>query len=141
MKKNLILLTIVLLSVTSCATTSYYESGYSLDFREYVKDPNFTINPTNIGNKDFTPIGIINLEFHVGNDVEDEYKNHVREVGDMLTGKYYVPTFDRMISLSVEKAKEMGANGIISFNIKKERSLGNEKLPIYEVSGVTVIYE
>lgn len=60
---------LILLSVTSCKST-YYEIGYSLDYREYVKDPNFVINPTEIGNKDFTPVGPIYLEFHSGNKVK-----------------------------------------------------------------------
>ena len=56
-------MSLIIVSVTSCMSYTYYENGYALDFREYIKDPNFTINPTDIGNKDFTPIGIINLEY------------------------------------------------------------------------------
>lgn len=130
----------LLLSMTSCGTYYYYyEKGYSLDFREYVKDPNFTINPTDIGNKDFTPIGLINLEFHVGNKVDKKDKGYVYETGNGLTGRYYYPTFDRMVSSAVEEAKSMGANGLISFDIIETSK--KEGLPIYKVKGVAVIYE
>lgn len=136
--KKILLMSLILLSVTSCMSYTYYEKGYALDFREYIKDPNFTINPTDIGNKDFTPIGIINLEFHVGNKVEKGDKDYVYQVGDWATGKLYYPTFERIISLAVEEAKKMGANGIISFKI--EEQWNKSKLPVYIVSGNAVIY-
>lgn len=54
-------------------------------------------------------------------------------------GKYYVPTYERMISSAVNKAKEMGANGIISFSIEKIEK-GRSNLPVYIISGNAVIY-
>ena len=136
--KKLLFLFLILLSVTSCKST-YYEIGYSLDYREYVKDPNFVINPTEIGNKDFTPVGPIYLEFHSGNKVKKEDRNYVHEKRSISIGKYYVPTYERMISSAVNKAKEMGANGIISFSIEKIEKV-RSNLPVYIISGNAVIY-
>lgn len=140
MKKFLFLFA-VLFTVTSCTTTStYYERRWSIDFREYIKDPNFTINPTGISNKDFEPIGLIELEFYVGANVKKEHKDHVRKEGGRWTPKCYVPTLERMISVAVEEAKKIGANGIIKFNlIRKAKAKGS--YPVYEVTGVAVKYQ
>lgn len=138
MKKILFLLA-VLFTVASCTTVNYSEKRWSIDFREYIKDANFTINPTDISNKDFEPIGLIKLEFYVGTNVKKEHKDHVREEGGKWTAKYYVPTLERMISLSVEEAKKIGANGIIKFDLIRKNK-ANGSYPVYEVTGVAVKY-
>ncbi len=137
--KNILFLLAVLFTVASCTTVNYSEKRWSIDFREYIKDPNFTINPTDISNKDFEPIGLIKLEFYVGTNVKKEHKDHVREEGGKWTAKYYVPTLERMISLSVEEAKKIGANGIIKFDLIRKNK-ANGSYPVYEVTGVAVKY-
>lgn len=72
--KNILFLLAVLFTAASCTTVNYSEKRWSIDFREYIKDPNFTINPTDISNKDFEPIGLIKLEFYVGTNVKRNIK-------------------------------------------------------------------
>ncbi|MDR3881721.1 MAG: hypothetical protein Q3Y00_07270, partial [Bacteroides sp.] len=71
--------------------------------------------------------------------VKKEDRNYVQEKRSISIGKYYVPTYERMISSAVNKAKEMGANGIISFSIEKIEK-GRSNLPVYIISGNAVIY-
>ena len=139
MKKILFLLA-VLFTAASCTTVNYSEKRWSIDFREYIKDPNFTINPTDISNKDFEPIGLIKLEFYVGTNVKKEHKDHVREEGGKWTSVYYVTTLERMISLSVEEAKKIGANGIIKFDLIRKDKVNSSSRTVYEVTGVAVKY-
>ena len=139
MKKFLFLLA-VLFVVSSCSTSSYSEKRWSIDFREYINDPNFTINPTDIANKEFEPIGLIDLEFCGGAKVKKEHKLHVRKVTVDKWSIYYVPTLERMISTAVEEAKKIGANGIIKFDlIRTDKAKGS--YPVYEVTGVAVKYK
>lgn len=138
--KNILFLLAVLFTAASCTTVNYSEKRWSIDFREYIKDPNFTINPTDISNKDFEPIGLIKLEFYVGTNVKKEHKDHVREEGGKWTPVYYAPTLGRMISLSVEEAKKIGANGIIKFDLIRKDKVNGSSRTVYEVTGVAVKY-
>lgn len=127
----------------SCGRVYYQEKSTLLDFREYSDDNDFVINPTNISNGDFTPIGTLELAFMTGNSVKKDMRKYVEEK-NLGCGSYrYVPTVKRMISKAVEEAKSLGANGIISFEIKRVNDVkkNNSDMDTYYVTGIPVIYK
>ena len=64
----------------------------------------------------------------------------MREEGVKWTPVYYVPTLERIISLSVEEAKKIGANGIIKFDLIRKDKVNGSSRTVYEVTGVAVKY-
>lgn len=133
MKKILLLLALVL-SLSSCGVL-YQEKGILVDLREYSGDKDFIINPSKIANGEFTPIGMLSLDFISGNKVNDGMRKHVKSTGPY----WYEATYQRMVSRAVKEAKSVGANGIIDFNIKAVYASG--KIMYYEVTGIPVIYK
>lgn len=141
MKKILLLLALVL-SLSSCAVL-YQEKSVLVDLREYSGDKDFIINPSRIANGEFTPIGMLSVEFKSGSKVKDEMKGYVQSTGPY----WYEATYQRMVSKAVEEAKLMGANGIIDFDIKavyppkSVKSGGTSQAVSYKVTGIPVIYK
>lgn len=108
MKKLLLILFVALLQ--SCATV-YHEAVYSIDFRDYV-EKGFMISPTDTG-FDYTPLTQLEVDFYIGKIVTDEDKDGL-EKG---VGGYY-PTSKRMMDKVVDKAKMLGADGIVCFKVQ-----------------------
>lgn len=141
--KKILLLSVLVLSLCSCGIGFYQEKSLLVDLREFSGDKDFIINPSKIANGEFTPIGMLCLEFKSGGRVKGEMKEYVKSTGSY----WYEATYKRMVSKAVEEAKLMGANGIIDFDIKAvygkvTRSEGtSSKIVAYEVTGIPVIYK
>ena len=102
-----------------------------------------TSSSTNILIGDFTPLGTLELAFMTGNSVKKDMRKYVEEK-NLGCGSYrYVPTVKRMVSKAVEEAKSLGANGIISFEIKRVHDVkkNNSDMDTYYVTGIPVIYK
>lgn len=141
--KKILLAFVLIVSVCSCGRVYYQEKSTLLDLREYSGDNDFVINPTNISNGDFTPLGTLELAFMTGNSVKKDMRKYVEEK-NLGCGSYrYVPTVKRMVSKAVEEAKSLGANGIISFEIKQVHDVkkNNSDMDTYYVTGIPVIYK
>ncbi len=139
MKKVLLGLLLCVLAC-SCKTVQYKETSILLDLREYSGDKDFIINPSSIANGEFTPIGKLSIDFKNGNKVNKKMKEHtVKKIVENSYGvKYYVPSFKRIVSKSVEEAKSLGANGIIAFNIEH---INDGEYGTYRVTGIPVVYK
>ena len=141
--KKILLAFVLIVSVCSCGRVYYQEKSTLLDLREYSGDNDFVIYPTNISNGDFTPLGTLELAFMTGNSVKKDMRKYVEEK-NLGCGSYrYVPTVKRMVSKAVEEAKSLGANGIISFEIKRVHDVkkNNSDMDTYYVTGIPVIYK
>ena len=116
MKKYLLLMIVAL--TTSCRTY-YSEQSNVLDFRKYTEN-GFVINPTASG-MDFEPISMISVSFYSGEKIEKSLKNEngiINLYNKSAQTRFYCATPDRMLEKIVSECKNMGANGIINFNIK-----------------------
>lgn len=92
---------------------------------------------------EITPLGTLELAFMTGNSVKKDMRKYVEEK-NLGCGSYrYVPTVKRMVSKAVEEAKSLGANGIISFEIKRVHDVkkNNSDMDTYYVTGIPVIYK
>ena len=72
--KKILLAFVLIVSVCSCGRVYYQEKSTLLDLREYSGDNDFVINPTNISNGDFTPLGTLELAFMTGNSVKKDMR-------------------------------------------------------------------
>lgn len=125
--KKLLLLCVVAISATSCFTTySYSEIERVGDFRRYAVN-DFVVSSVSTGYK-YTPVAEVAIDFNVGaHDVNVAKamvkKYNITDVGYVDSNDHFHPSYDYMLALLVNKAKELGATGILNFKIVSNRSV------------------
>ncbi len=128
--KKIILALMMLMSLQSCYTI-YHEASYVIDFREYVNN-GFMISPTDTG-FDYTPIAQLEVNYYLGQKVIDGDTKDLKKGSD---GNYF-PTSKRLMDKVVDKAKSLGGDGIVCFNIKYYPPTKSSQA-YYQATGVAV---
>lgn len=132
--KKLLLGLIVILS--ACSTTKYYESTYVEDYRDYNKT-GFNVYPIDAPIlTEYIPVSDISMFFYIGRKSEMSSNEGIKEVKDATGRTLYIPTPEYMLDKVVEKAKEMGANALIRYEIKKIQKGGSATG--YEINAIAV---
>lgn len=133
MRKILFLLAMLLL--TSCSNR-LYEYTTAIDYSSFCQD-GFRITPFEYSSVEFEVIGEIYTKIYVGKPSKDN--RHKAEKVYTKAGNYiWDVKYEYMIESSIEKAKKLGANGLMNFDI----SLFEDKNKSwYTITGVAVKFK
>lgn len=136
MKKIMFLLAMLPMMVFTACSPRYYEHSVSVDYRSFCSD-GFRITPFEYSSTDFEVIGEIYTEYHNGvPSKKDQYKF---ERDYRKSGNYtWKIKYDYMIENAIKKAKELGANGIMKYELT---SFTNGNDSGYIVSGIAVKFK
>lgn len=121
--KKLLLLIITTMCLSSCTMGLYQYSEQSFvgDFKRYIVN-DFVVSVTATGYT-YTPVADISIDFNLGQyDINSAKsrdfvkKYNITDVGKIMDGKFY-PSYDYMLAALVDKAKQLGATGLLNFKI------------------------
>lgn len=126
--KKIISFAMLVALASSCTSLQYVENTYVQDYRQYVEE-GFYIYPKECSNAllKYVPISYIEIDAHPGKPQkgQDTSGLAVLEYGDPNTfADTAVPTYKYLTDKLVKKAKEMGANAIISFQCVRYNASG-----------------
>jgi len=120
MKKLIpILLTTIL---TSCSKYTIISESYSIDYSKYYKE-GFFVSESNTLSKEYEPVASVIYVCRAGYEVSSPAVYTTTKNGQSYItraakyGKYKVVTAQEAIDAFVAKAKELGANGVINFQL------------------------
>lgn len=115
--KNLIYLIIFSIIIVSCSTPTVIQS-YVLDYRPYTEEGMF-ISP-NAYTGEHQPLGEINITVYPGKDMStydsyQSYQDPVYPKNYKINAEEANFTPEKLLDMCVQKAKQLGANGISNF--------------------------
>lgn len=132
MKKLLLGLVIVL---SACSTMKYHESIIVEDYRDYNKT-GFNVYPIDAPIlTGYTPVGNISMSFYIGGKSEISSIDGIMEAKNAAGRIMYIPTPGYMLDKVVGKAKEMGANALIRYEVKPIQKGGSTG---FEINAIAV---
>jgi uncharacterized protein YbjQ (UPF0145 family) len=148
MKKSIIIATL-LLAMTGCQPTGpmFYQEAFSLNYAE-IAGPNFLITESDAVGFDYIGVASLYVIEATGNTKIDKKKKN-KGADDIYGDKdtyYYTTTGLReantrsALAFAVEKAKELGGDGIIRLRTNLETDLieGKRRTKYVEVQGMVI---
>jgi len=136
MKRLFLALILIQIFISTGCHKRYSEMVYSADLREYSRD-NFFITSLTSVDFDYEPVATIQFECIPGEDrslhQQEEWNDYDRQRTDyhyrnrkykLQRRFYFQPSDDYLLMKMTEKAKEMGADAIINFQVVRHHPNG-----------------